>query len=158
MPGVRIPLLRCRALRVARVRGFTMSKCFLLESPEIIQGIGPAFEVRLAEADIGNIGTMFRAGPAKVHATCPGSGKKQVGNWFCSAALLQIRGMTPITAGLLVSAGFRSIRSVAETRLQSLESKLNTADLDHPADVYALATLQQAASTALDRGLMIGRI
>ena len=135
-----------------------MSKCYLLESPEIIQGIGPAYGERLAEAGIGNIGMMFRAGPAKVHVTCTGSGKKQVGNWFCSAALLRIHGMTPNTAELLVRAGIRSVRKVARTRLETLESELNTADPDHPADVYALARLQQSASEALDRGLLIGRI
>ncbi len=135
-----------------------MDTPFLLESTEIIEGIGSVQQARLDAEGIGNIGAMFRAGPAKVRHTCDGSGKRQVGNWFCAAALLRIKGMTPDLAEWFVRSGVRSVRSLAERPLQAVETALLATEPGRALDVYTLAALQQSALQRQEHGLLFGRV
>lgn len=135
-----------------------MNQPFLLLSPEIIEGIGPAQRNRLASARITNIGTMFRAGPALVHRSCTGSGKKQVGNWFCACALLRLTGVDAALADLFIRAGIRSVRAVAHLDLAAMEKKLRSADPKRKLDIYRLAKIQLSAMQRLGDGLFFGRI
>ena len=135
-----------------------MNKCFLLKSPKVIRGISPARAQQLAKEGINNIGMMFRLGPARAYHACEGMSKPQVGNWFCAASLLQLRGLTPQQADLLLKAGVRSVRRLASLSLEELASAVKKAERRHKVDLYALSKLQQAAAQSIERGLFIGRV
>jgi hypothetical protein len=130
---------------------------FLLQSPSVIQGIGPAYASRLLQTGISNIGQMFRAGPAAVHKCCPDAGAKQVGSWLCAASLLRVPGIDPEAAEHLVKADIRSVRQLGSISLRDLANKVEAVQ-GSAADPYELADMQDNARQFLDRGLFFGQV
>ncbi len=135
---------------------------FLLQSPEVLDGIGAARSVALAEAGIRTIAELLRAGPRRVHSLSRNSSKRQVGGWFCAAQLLRVPGVAPQLAKALVEGGIRTIASLADTRLETIEGitrdAADASRLIALPTVYELAAIQREASMLLDTGIAAGRL
>ncbi len=134
----------------------------LLDSPEIMEGIGPLRSAALTQAGITTIAAMIGAGVGKVRSICPDAGESEVRRWLCAAALLRIKGMTPALADALARAQVCSSASVADAKLKDLEDAVKAAYAGSRAvkipSIYDLAAVQQAAWKVCEKGMMAGRI
>jgi len=135
---------------------------FLLQSPEVIEGIGPARAEDLAEAGIHTIADMFAARVQRVHELCANTSPEQVASWFCAAMLLRADGVTANFSEAFVNAGIRSIPQLAEAGLQTVERAAKRAvekrQMAEMPSLYKLAALQREAWRARTRGMIAGRV
>jgi hypothetical protein len=135
---------------------------FLIQSPDIIEGIGSVRAAALKEAGISTIAEMFRAGPRRVHGLCQGAGARQVGKWFCSGMLLRITSLDPDVAEALTEGGIRSIKKLANVDLRKLEEAVaawnQAGRLTKMPTLYELASFQREAGRLQQTGMLSGRI
>jgi hypothetical protein len=135
---------------------------FLLESPSVIEGIGPQHTKALAGAGVETIADLFAARARKVARLLPGLSHAQVGALFCAATLLRVEGVTPDLAEAFVAAGIRSVASLADAGLQTLENAARTARaanrLHEDFSLYRLSELQRNAWRTRDAGMLAGRV
>ena len=135
---------------------------FLVESPEVIEGIGPKRGQSLSEAGISNIAQLFTKNPAVAHAAMPELSHQQVANLYRAAVLLRINDMTADLAEAFVDAGVKSVEKVAESGLQTLERAVKEAadkgKISDTPSLYRLAGYQRDAWRARDKGMVAGRL
>jgi hypothetical protein len=140
----------------------TVKKPFLLDSPDTIEGVGSARMAAMESAGIDTIADMFVAGAHKIHKICDGAGARQVGDWFCAAAIRQVKGITPDLAEAFVNKGVRSVRQLADAGLKTLEDAVEEAVGNHQMSaapsVYKLAELQREAWKVRDCGMLAGKV
>lgn len=137
-----------------------VQRSFLLSPPERIHGVGQTRAAALADEGIHTIAEMFRAGPRKVHTLCTNVGGREVGEWFCAAMLLRLKGVDPSLARAFVEAGVRSVRKLREADLADLEEIVQRAHssgrLPKAPTVYELSALQRAGWELADLGMLAG--
>lgn len=135
---------------------------FLLESPEIIEGIGPSGQEKLAENGITNIAQMFAARARNVHAVLNDRSPQQIGSLFCAAMLLRVEELTPNMAEAFVRYGIRSVPELAEAGLQTVERAVQASiqenRINEEPSIYELAALQREAWRTRARGMLAGQI
>jgi Domain of unknown function (DUF4332) len=157
-----ILLIKTVWISILKWGSITMNASFLLSSPAVIEGIGPARADALKASGIETIAEMFAAGARRVHQMLPRTGPRQVGSWFVAAQLLRVDDMTPNLAEALVDAGIRSVPQLAEAGLRTVElavdRALNDGKLQEKPSLYNLAGLQRDAWRVRERGMLAGRI
>lgn len=139
-----------------------MNASFLLSSPAVIEGIGPARADALKAVGIETIAGMFAAGARRVQQLLPRTGPRQVGSWFVAAQLLRVEELTPNLAEALVDAGIRSVPQLAEAGLRTVElavdRALDAGKMQEKPSLYNLAGLQRDAWHVRERGMLAGRV
>ncbi len=139
-----------------------MAVAALRQSPEYLEGIGRTSAAALEAKGIRTLIDMLHAGPRAVHHALPRASVKQVRHWFFAAHLLQVPGVTPDLAEMLVDNGIFTFEALAGAALQRLEKAAAAAKkarrLKARPSLYALAAVQRAAGRLRGTGVISGRV
>jgi predicted flap endonuclease-1-like 5' DNA nuclease len=95
---------------------------------EEIEGVGPAYAVRLAEAGVATVELLLeQGGPAKGRAALAektGISEKLVLRWVNHADLIRIKGVGPQFAELLEAAGVDTVKELRNRNAANLAARL----------------------------------
>ena len=137
-----------------------MTDTFLRASPRIIQGIGANFEARLHEAGITTIAHLLTYKAAAIQGIVVNASLRLVQEWLTAAQFLQLEGVTPQIAEVLIEDGIDSVNKLAEAELATVETVLMAAyderHLIQLPSLYEMAAIQQGAWRARDTGTVYG--
>ncbi len=140
-----------------------MTGSYLWDSPAVIEGIGEVHENSLREAGIATIADLLKYTAGEIQKMIPRTSLRQIVEWFASASLLRVEGVTPDMAEALIDAGIDSEDALAEAGLQTLERAVKKAKEarklkgDVPS-LYALAAIQREAWRIRGRGIVLGSV
>lgn len=93
-----------------------------------IEGIGPAFQEKLAKADITTVEGLLEAGASKAGrkkiAEASGLDESKILGWVNMADLFRIKGVASQFAELLEAAGVDTVKELRNRNAENLHAKL----------------------------------
>ena len=134
---------------------------YLFDSPELLEGIGPAHAKALAGGGIATIGDLLRRDDVAVERLVRTS-LEQVRGWQAAGRLLRVDGVDPDIAEALAAGGIASATDLARTPRSSVEAALAAAvaarRLPAVPDAAALDALLQDAARKSGTGMVFGAL